>query len=257
MLRLQSGKDRLLDAKTLLKTAYAMPLSRPAYARSGSRMWNRETLAIHYRTEPEAVRKWLPEPFRVVDPIVTFEVVSMPDCSGLGSYHESGQLIEVELDGIKGSLSHMMYLDNIAGMLAGREVLGFPKKLGSPVLGIEGDTLVGTLDIGNTRVATATMAYKYDELDSEAIKQATESANNFLLKMIPHVDGSLRVCEIVQYPITDVVMKGAWSGPGTVHYAPHALAPFTDMPVIEVLETTHTIMDMSLGLGKVVHDYLA
>jgi acetoacetate decarboxylase len=26
--------------------------------------------------------------------------------------------------------------------------------------------------------------------------------------------------------------------------------------VLEVLDATHTVMDMSLGLGKVVHDYL-
>jgi acetoacetate decarboxylase len=220
-------------------------------------MLSRETLAIRYRTDIDDVRKWVPEPLKVVDPIVTFEVVSMPDCSGLGGYHESGQIIEIELDGDEGSLSHMMYLDNITGMLAGREVLGFPKKLGFPSLGMEGDTLVGTLDIGKTRVATATMGYKYEPLDLDAVKQATENSNNFLLKIVPHVDGSLRVCEIVQYPITDVVMKGAWSGPGALSFAPHALAPLTDLPVLEVLNTTHTIMDMSLGLGKVVHDYLA
>jgi acetoacetate decarboxylase len=220
-------------------------------------MLSRETLAIRYRTDIDDVRKWVPEPLKVVDPIVTFEVVSMPDCSGLGGYHESGQIIEIELDGDEGSLSHMMYLDNITGMLAGREVLGFPKKLGFPSLGMEGDTLVGTLDIGKTRVATATMGYKYEPLDLDAVKQATENSNNFLLKIVPHVDGSLRVCEIVQYPMTDVVMKGAWSGPGALSFAPHALAPLTDLPVLEVLNTTHTIMDMSLGLGKVVHDYLA
>lgn len=245
-----------MDAKTLLDAAYAMPLCRPAYAHGGSRMLNRETLAIRYRTDPEAARKWVPEPLKVVDPVVTFEVVHMPDCSGLGDYHESGQVIEVELDGAKGSISHMMYLDNIAGMTAGREFLGFPKKLGYPSLCLEGDTLVGTLDIGKRRVATATMGYKYEPLDTDAVKQATETSNNFLLKIIPHVDGSLRVCEIVQYPIADVVMKGAWSGPGALSFAPHALAPFTDLPVLEVLDATHTVMDMSLGLGKVVHDYL-
>jgi acetoacetate decarboxylase len=181
----------------------------------------------------------------------------MPDCSGLGDYHESGQIIEVEFDGAKGSLSHMMYLDNIAGMTAGRKFLGFPKKLGFPSLHLEDDTLVGALDIGKTRVATATMGYKYQAMDLESVKRMTETANNFLLKIIPHVDGSLRVCEIVQYPITNVVMKGAWSGPGALDFAPHALAPFTDLPVLEVLGTTHTVMDISLGLGKVVHDYLA
>ena len=245
-----------MDTETLLETAYATPLIRPAYPRNGSRMLNRETLAIRYRTDENAARKWVPEPLKVVDPIVTFEVVHMPDCSGLGNYHESGQILEVQFDGVKGGLSHMMYLDNISGMTAGRELLGFPKKLGFPSLCLEGDSLVGTLNVGKSRVATATMGYKYEPLDVESIKSATEAGNNFLLKIIPHVDGSLRVCELVKYPIKDVVMKGAWSGPGAVSFEPHALAPFTELPVLEVLESTHTIMDMSLGLGEVIHDYL-
>lgn len=46
-----------MDAMTLVATAYAMPLCRPAYAHGGSRMLNRETLAIRYRTDPDAARQ--------------------------------------------------------------------------------------------------------------------------------------------------------------------------------------------------------
>jgi len=246
-----------MDAKTLLANAYAMPICAPAYHKGAPRFYDREFLTITYRSDPEAVRRWVPEPLTVTDPIVKFEVIHMPDSEGIGSYYESGQILQVEHEGKVGGLTHMMYLDSMTGTIAGREMWGFPKKLGFPGISVEYDNLVGKLDVGNTRVATATMGYKYDRKDLAEAKRGTESASNFLLKVLPHVDGSLRVCELVKYPITDVVMKGAWTGPGALAYVPHALAPLADLPVLEVLSADHMIMDLTIGIGEVVHDYLA
>jgi acetoacetate decarboxylase len=39
--------------------------------------------------------------------------------------------------------------------------------------------------------------------------------------------------------------------------APHALAPVADLPVLGVVSATHLVADLTLGLGEVVHDYLA
>ena len=93
-------------------------------------------------------------------------------------------------------------------------------------------------------------------MDQAEIKRAMESSNNFLLKVIPHVDGSVRICELVKYSLTDIVMKGAWSGPGALSYVPHALAPLADLPVLEVLGANHMIMDLTIGRGEVIYDYL-
>ncbi len=51
-------------------------------------------------------------------------------------------------------------------------------------------------------------------------------------------------------------MKGAWTGPGSLALQPHALAPVADLPVLEVVSAMHILSDLTLGLGKVVHDYL-
>ena len=82
-------------------------------------------------------------------------------------------------------------------------------------------------------------------------------APNFLLKIIPHVDGSPRICELVEYYLTDVQVKGAWSGPAQLTLVSHALAPLAELPVLEIVSGVHILADLTLGLGKVVHDYLA
>jgi acetoacetate decarboxylase len=34
------------------------------------------------------------------------------------------------------------------------------------------------------------------------------------------------------------------------------LAPVAELPVLEIVSATHILADLTLGLGKVVHDYL-
>ncbi len=55
----------------------------------------------------------------------------------------------------------------------------------------------------------------------------------------------------------DVDLKGAWTGPAALNLTSHALAPLAELPVLEIVSGIHIVADLTLGLGKVVHDYLA
>ncbi len=61
----------------------------------------------------------------------------------------------------------------------------------------------------------------------------------------------------MQYELQDVTLKGAWSGPAALDLHAHALAPVASLPVLEVVSAIHIRADLTLGLGRVVHDYLA
>ena len=145
-----------------------------------------------------------------------------------------------------------MFLNDDPPIAGGRELWGFPKKLAQPNLRAEIDTIVGTLNYGPVCVATATMGYKHKPADHTAVRAALEEPN-FLLKIIPHVDGTPRICELVEYHLEDITLKGAWTGPGALDLRAHALA---ELPALEVVSATHIIADLTLGLGKVVYDYL-
>ena len=235
--------------------AFSMPLTSPAYPLGPYRFCQREYLVITYRTDPERLRELVPGPLEVIEPLVKYEFIRMPDSSGFGDYTESGQVIPVSYRGKQGSYTHSMFLNDESPIAAGRELWGFPKKFAQPTLRAETDTLVGTLDYGPVRVATGTMGYKHKPADAAAVL-ASLSEPNFLLKIIPHVDGSPRICELVEYHLKDIDLRGAWTGPGALDLHAHALAPVADLPVLEVVSTMHFIADLTLGLGKVVHDYL-
>lgn len=235
--------------------AFAMPLTSPAYPPGPYKFVNREFMVITYRTDRDKLRAVVPEPLEIGEPIVKYEFIRMPDSTGFGDYSESGQVIPVSFQGRKGSYTHCMFLNDHPPIAGGRELWGFPKKLANPSLHARIDTLVGTLDYGPVRVATGTMGYKHREADLSATKASLE-APNFLLKIIPHVDGTARICELVEYRLTDVTLRGAWTAPATLLLQPHALAPVADLPVIEIVSAVHIVADVTLALGTVIHDYL-
>src|SRR3546814_16972660 len=100
------------------------------------------------------------------------------------------------------------------------------------------------------------MGYKHRALDA-ADEARGLCAPNYLLKVIPHVDGSTRVCELVRFHLEDVTLKGAWTGPAALQLCPHALAPVADLPVLEVLSAKPLVADLTLGLGSVADASLA
>ncbi|XUJ33474.1 acetoacetate decarboxylase [Bradyrhizobium japonicum] len=144
----------------------------------------------------------------------------------------------------------------IRQLRAGASSGAFPRSWRSRNFEVETDTLVGTLNYGSVRIATGTMGYKHRALDAAAEAKKLAAAN-FLLKIIPHVDGTPRICELVRFHLEDITVKGAWTGPAALDLYSHALAPVAELPVLQVLSAKHIVADLTLGLGTVVHDYLA
>ena len=104
--------------------------------------------------------------------------------------------------------SHIMLLDNLPSIAAGRDIWYFPKKYAHPTITVDSDTLLGTVKYNSVDVAFGTMEYKYQELDKQAIKKALEETPNFLLKTIPHVNSKdVSICQLVKYHIKDIQLK--------------------------------------------------
>jgi acetoacetate decarboxylase len=124
-------------------------------------------------------------------------------------------------------------------------------------LRVDKDTLLGTLDYGSTFAlppapwATSTAA------PTATPCCARWAQPNWLLKIMPDVDCSPRVCELVEYRLEDVDAQGRLGRPG----GPAALrarpgASGTHCRCLQVLGGLHLSTDLTLGLGRVVHDYL-
>ncbi len=219
------------------------------------RFINREFFVITYETDPQLLKEVLPPGLELLEPVIKFEFIRMPDSTGFGDYTESGQVIPVRYKGEEGTFTISMFLDCHAPIAGGREIWGFPKKLAKPKLFVEEDVLIGILDYGSIRIATATMGYKHHHLDQQAVLQSMKKPT-FLLKNIPGVDGTPEVNQLTRTYLQDITVKGAWTGPGSIELHPHCLAPIADFPIKRIVAVSHFVTDLTLPYGEVVEDYL-
>jgi len=247
-------------------TLPSMPAASSSYPRGPYRFVNREYFIVTYESDPAAIRAALPEPLEPDGTnYVLYEFIRMPDSSGFGDYTETGIVIPAKYKGEALNFTAQMYLDDEPPISGGREVWGFPKKLANPTLSIVHDTLTGRLEYAGERVALGTMGYKHHNLlldpktgqthTEEIVKKLSKTQTN--LKLIPGVDGEPAIAQIVAYNMTDITVKGAWSGPARLHLIPHVNAPVADLPVNRVIGGTHFIADITLPYGRVLYDYLA
>lgn len=249
----------------ILKTP-SMPIASPSYPRGPYRFINREYFIVIYESDPEAIRDALPEPLEPDGSNrVLYEFIRMPDSSGFGDYTETGIVIPCTFKGEPASFTAQMYLDCEPPISGGREIWGFPKKLANPKLQVVHDTLTGRLEYAGQPVAIATMGYKHETFICDSDPELCDptsliqklSKTQVNLKLIPHVDGSLAIAQLVAYNLQDITIKGAWGGPARLHLIPHANAPVADLPVRKMVGGAHFTANLTLPYGRVLHDYLA
>lgn len=236
----------------------SMPASSPSYPLPPFRFVDREYMIVIYESDPDAIRAAVPEPL-IPDPSnqVFYEWIRMPDSSGFGDYTETGIAIPCTFEGKPCNFVSQMYLDDDPPIAAGREIWGFPKKLASPRLELVKDTLTGTLDYAGERVAMGTMTYKHENQSRHPAKtMASLRKLQVLLKLIPDVDGKPKIAQLVGLHLTEVTVKGSWSGPARLHLVPHVNAPVADLPVRKVVGGRHFIADLTLPGGTVLLDYM-
>jgi acetoacetate decarboxylase len=99
------------------------------------------------------------------------------------------------------------------------------------------------------------MGFKHAPMSEEAAI-AEIGRPTFGLKMLPGYDRRPRILELVRSQITDITVRGAWTGPARLQLFEHALAPLADLPVREIVSASHIITDLTLGRASLVFDYL-
>ncbi len=239
----------------------SVPIAGPSYPVGPYRFVDREYFIVTYLSDPEAIAEAVPEPLQPDGSnTVLYEFIRMPDSSGFGDYTESGIVIPCTYKGEAVNFIAQMYLDCEPPIAGGREIWGFPKKHAKPSLVVASDTLTGTLVYAGQQVAMGTMGYKHNNLlepkAGPALMRTKLSKTHVNLKLIPSVDGSLEIAQLLAFNLTEIDVKGAWNGPARLHLVPHVNAPVADLPVKKVLDGSHFVADLTLPYGRVLYDYI-
>lgn len=236
-----------------------MSTLRPSYPRGPWHYKDMHQLVITYESTAEAIRAVVPKPLQPAEGNrVIIEWRRMSEVSGLGPYTEVGHSVACIFEGKPVTYVFQAFLDSESPTLAGREILGFPKRHGEPELKTVREVLTGTLNYGGVQVALATMLYRAADLsDRLAEIEQDLQTTQIVLKLLPDVDNHTpKVAQLVRANLYDVQLKGAWGGPAELFMIPHVGCPVAALPVVRVLEGRQHLWDMTLSDGEVVYDYL-
>jgi acetoacetate decarboxylase len=234
----------------------SMPLQSPTYPVGPYKFFDRQYMIVHYRSDPAAIRAMLPEPLLPDGDTVSVQWLDLPDGQGFGAYSAALQAIPCTLDGEKCNFLTQMYVDNSPPLSGGREIWGYPMKSGRATLATAGDTLTGVLHYAGQRVASGTMVYKHHPVADLAEIAAMLARTQVTLKLIPDIDGSAAIAQLVGINFADIVVKGAWTGRARLELFAAVNCPLADLPVREPMGGLHIVTDMTLPYGRVLHDYL-
>lgn len=238
--------------------ATPVPEIGPSHPHLPHRFVDRGYMVVIYESDPAAIRAAVPEPL-VPDPSnkVSYEWIRMPNPSGLSDHTQSSVVIPCSFNGRPCDFVAQMYVDDDPPLSVGRGDDGFLRNYARPKLAIARNTLIGTLDYAGQRVATATMAYKHDlYAGGWSNLEASLRKPRCRLKTISNIDGGQAIAQLVGVELTDVTVKGSWSGPARLDLVPHVNAPVADLPVRRVIGGRHFLADLTLPAGHVLVDYL-
>ncbi|WP_199487069.1 acetoacetate decarboxylase family protein [Actinomadura logoneensis] len=238
-------------------------------SRAAPPLFDRECFSVVYRSDPETLRAAVPEPLEVAEPLVRFEIANLAGADGHGSRTEAYQVVAVRYGGEDGEYLHAVHLGGGGTLPAGRAPSSSPgpATAGTPRLVVEEDLLVGTLDCGAQRVATATMPYEYAPMN---LREAREQITRPTFAVRPAAGtavassaaetvgtgtgaagiggagtGGSRGGELVRTELPGITVRRAWRGPAWLQLFEHALAPLAELPVLEVVSASHVLADLT------------
>jgi len=94
--------------------------------------------------DESAARRWIPSPLRLARPATASIFTAWFPNTTFGSvYREAGLFLHVEHRGKRAVFSPWMVVDDDVALILGRELLGYPKKMGEIAFRVDGDRITG------------------------------------------------------------------------------------------------------------------
>jgi acetoacetate decarboxylase len=238
-----------------MKFDYCMPSVAPYYTPPPYEYQDNQEISIVFRTAPGALQALLP-PRLTPNPdalafvyVSEFHVVS-PDP---GMYMEAGLGIPTFFEQTAGNYFVYLYLDSTIGVVAGREIWGFPKKDADISISMEN----GIYHARVMRLGVELIHASVNATNQVKPISAQPDLPGFNLKIIPSVRKS-HPPDVLQLTSTTLssTTKELYTGEATLSFSSVANDKLADIPILEIISGQRAITDMVLDCGDVLVDYL-
>lgn len=231
-----------------------MPSHSPLYPPLPHRYHRVQWCTVVCETDGEKIGALLPEPLeRDRSQRQRFEIFAgfYPD-TPYGRYTEAGVIVPCRFGETVGQTFLFLYLDNVAAICAGRELIGFPKKDGDVIFEKQGSRVLGTV----TRQGTELLRIEA-ELDPAA--EPTERlpmGPRLQVRAIPSAHGpGLDLLQVYRkdFDPSFFQVHERSGGQGTAILRSGPADPIGELGPFEVLGVSYAELDFSLGYSQLLH----
>ena len=179
----------------------------------------------------------------------------------MGVVEETNVMVGVSVTDLEGhefigGFSTNLLISSDVGLAQGREIHGQPKKLGSTKLVVDNGQIEAKVYRNSDLVSHVTATYKSEVSTIDELKSYFPFAQNINHKVIRNIDGSQGINQVTARTLSDVQIKGIWSGNCTVNLYPNTEAPFHLLPVVKSVKSFYWEADFALVPGVIVRDFL-
>ena len=235
--------------------AYSMPELSALYGRPPYEYRDTRQLLIIFRTDPKVLRKLVPAPLSADKDGTLFVAISEFFVSGFGHYHEINMSALATFERRPVNYGLYLILDNDIATAGGREIWGFPKKMGRVELETRDGVMRGTVERGGIQLVEAAVQLK----EFGTPEELAGSYEYVSRKLIPSVSNRAppEVFQLTSTTLTKVVIREVHKGPATLRFGLSPADRFADIPIEEIIGGYYFRTDFTLEDGEVIHDYLA
>ncbi len=228
-----------------------MPVDAPAYHRKPFYYKKARWLRFEYETDADCAAELLPEQLSLTDrPTASLSFADYP-WSTIGVYREA--ILSIQAIYGEEEFSYLTYLvlDKNTPILVGRELYGFPKKMGCVEFVQDEDLTAAYMERPRTiRICSGVMR---PEQQLEPLPDGTP-LKGCALRVIPspEKDQDHSLVELIQ---TELILSSIemWTGPGGCHFTgASVLDPWHKVPVKQMLGSSYMIFDFELSYGRIL-----
>lgn len=229
------------------------------YQQNGQ-FYDAEMLTVYFETKQEVVKRLLPPPLKPSAlPVGAAFVANYPKTNFGVTYLESALFLQAEFNGKEGAYCLAMPVTDDMALILGREIFGYPKKIGNIYLKRKGEEVEGWTERHGVRFleVRAKLTGKFnDEVAQKMIIERMASnpdlvVYNFKYFPAPGRDGfdynPRLISEVVEFRPNSMEMGEAEL---VFRFSDHD--PWSDVEVVRVLGAIYTIGNNTMLPGSVV-----
>jgi acetoacetate decarboxylase len=225
---------------------YSLPQRSPLYQAPPFDYKAFTKVSVFCRVDEKAIRGALPEQFDVRGDVIEFFIMDVPAGGSLGSYAEGGIVVPMSYKGRPGG--HVLYeiVTNDDSMAVGREVWGYPKKMGD----VEWKATDTTVNAKLSRRGTSLIEIDFEAGDSAFEKPALHP--RFQTRIIPSPESAAIETQIIENSLGQSETLRHSTGTAKIKVGGSASDPFSEFEIREIVGAEMIVANFVLGFGKII-----